>query len=517
MSELEIEQIATNPVINLALDTIKIGKQALCFVNTKQSAEKSAEEIAKKIKSQDPYLLELSEKIKKVLSRPTKQCERLARCVAKGTAFHHAGITAAQRKLIEDNFRDGKIKIICCTPTLAAGVDLPAFRSIIRDLKRFGNQGMAPIQVLEYLQMAGRAGRPKYDTQGQSIIVTQSEAEMEEVYEKYVLGAPEDIYSKLAVEPVLRTYVLSLIASDFVKNREELMDFFSQTFWAHQFKELEELEKKIAGIVEMLEFWGFIEGSKDDFVSAADMSDSSLKATPLGARVSQLYIDPYTANHLLTGLRKASSIDFNSLTMLQLVSQTLEMRPLLRPKVKEQDYYQEELLKVEGILLVEEPSVFDMDYDFFLSSFKTAYFFADWIEEKDEEYLLEEYSIRPGEIKSKLDTADWLIYSCEELSKISKLHNLAGKLSKLRYRVKNGVKEELIALLKLKGIGRVRARKLFRNDIKTIGDVKKADVQSLTQILGSGKLVVDIKDQLGQKVTQVPVKKRKGQLSLGKY
>ena len=64
-----------------------------------------------------------------------------------------------QRELIEDNFREGVIKIICATPTLAYGLSLPAFRSILKDLRRYGPRGMAYIPVLEYLQMSGRAGR----------------------------------------------------------------------------------------------------------------------------------------------------------------------------------------------------------------------------------------------------------------------------------------------------------------------------------------------------------------------
>ncbi|MBU1204470.1 MAG: DEAD/DEAH box helicase, partial [Nanoarchaeota archaeon] len=117
MKTVEILRSTDNHVINLAIDTIKRDKQALVFVNTKRSAEKAAEDISKQIKKQDEKLDELSEGILKALSRPTKQCERLARCIKKGIAFHHAGLVAKQRELIEDSFRQGIIKIICSTPT----------------------------------------------------------------------------------------------------------------------------------------------------------------------------------------------------------------------------------------------------------------------------------------------------------------------------------------------------------------------------------------------------------------
>ena len=99
--KLKIDSISDNQTINLALDTIKIGKQALIFTNTKRSAEKTAEDISKKVTTKNKKLEELSEQILNSLTRPTKQCERLSRCIKKGIAFHHAGLTSKQKELIE--------------------------------------------------------------------------------------------------------------------------------------------------------------------------------------------------------------------------------------------------------------------------------------------------------------------------------------------------------------------------------------------------------------------------------
>jgi helicase len=80
------------------------------------------------------------------------------------------------------------------------------------------------------------------------------------------------------------------------------------------------------------------------------------------------------------------------------------------------------------------------------------------------------------------------------------------------------VKEELFTLLKFEGIGRVRARKLYDNKIKDTGDIKKADMITLTSILGPS-LTVSLKKQVGIDVEKLPVKenKRKGQISLMDY
>ena len=63
MKSIKINDEFDSAVLNIALDTLKIGKQALIFVNTKKSAEKTAEEISKKVKSDDNILKEMAEDV----------------------------------------------------------------------------------------------------------------------------------------------------------------------------------------------------------------------------------------------------------------------------------------------------------------------------------------------------------------------------------------------------------------------------------------------------------------------
>ncbi|MBW2965798.1 hypothetical protein KY342_01700, partial [Candidatus Woesearchaeota archaeon] len=281
----KIRSITSDPTINLVLDTIKIKKQALIFTNTKRSAEKTAEEISSKIKESSKELEELSEQILKALSRPTKQCERLSNCIKKGIAFHHAGLTHKQKELIEDNFRKGIIKIIACTPTLAFGLDLPAFRAIMKDLRRYSHHGLTWIPTLEYLQMAGRAGRPKFDKYGEAIAIISTKEAKKEIIERYIKGFPEEIFSKLAVEPVLRTYILSLIATGFVKTERDMIKFFSKTFWAFQYQDMSKLSSIIRRMLGLLEEYELIKSEeKEEFESAADMYNYSYEATLIGKR-----------------------------------------------------------------------------------------------------------------------------------------------------------------------------------------------------------------------------------------
>ena len=139
----------------------------------------------------------------------------------------------------------------------------------------------------------------------------------------------------------------------------------------------------------------------------------------------------------------------------------------------------------------------------------------DWIEERDEEYILEKYNIRPGELNVKITNSDWLLYSAEEICRIVNAGKLLPELKKLRIRMKYGVKDELLSLLKLKNVGRVRARKMHNAGLTDLGKVKKANISTLAQLVGK-KTAADIKQQLGEKVEPV-VSKKTGQQSISDY
>jgi helicase len=102
----------------------------------------------------------------------------------------------------------------------SAGVNLPARVVVIREYRRFDRiEGYQPIPVLEYKQMAGRAGRPKYDSTGTAILISRNEGERDFLLDYYILGSPESIISKLASESALRSHVLSTIAMNSSKMR----------------------------------------------------------------------------------------------------------------------------------------------------------------------------------------------------------------------------------------------------------------------------------------------------------
>ncbi|MDI6721416.1 MAG: DEAD/DEAH box helicase [Candidatus Aenigmarchaeota archaeon] len=475
----------------LGHDTIQKNKQALLFVSTRRSAEAVAERLAKSVSASNPVLSKLSRDIEKALPSPTKQCRRLALCVRNGTAFHHAGLVAKQRKIIEDAFRSGEIKILSATPTLAFGVNTPAYRVIIRDVKRYGAYGPDFIPVLEVHQMFGRAGRPAYDKEGEAIVVAKNLSEAEELKEMYINGEPEPIYSKLSVEPMLRMHTLSLIASEVVRSKGELEGFFSSTFFAHQYGNINEVMEKVESILHQLEEFNFISTEKEGmfavFKPAFNISnDYKISATKLGKKVSELYLDPLSAHTIISSI---GAKDEEFMTSLNTCG---EMHPLLSIRKKD-DFIEEELMK-SGI---KTPDVWEYEYGIFLSAFKTWMMFRDWMDEAGEDILLEKYGVTPGELYAKTKNAEWMLYSAAELARLLRKLDAANDFRRLQLRIKHGVKEELLRLIKLKGIGRVRARMLFKNGIKTPADIKKVRPEILSELVGkkiAAKIVAEAEE-----------------------
>ncbi len=107
----------------------------------------------------------------------------------------------------------------------------------------------------------------------------------------------------------------------------------------------------------------------------------------------------------------------------------------------------------------------------------------DWIGEVREELISDRYRIGPGDIRRSAETAEWLMHSMAELSKHLDL-GITFKAEQLAERIHYGAGQDLLALLNLKGIGRVRARKLYLSGITSIEKLKAADPVEIARLLG---------------------------------
>ena len=403
----------------------------------------------------------------------------------RGVAFHNAGLSSRQRQMVENGFKNRLIKCIVATPTLAAGINIPAQCVIIRDLWRYDlNYGMRPIPILEYKQQAGRAGRPRYDKTGEAISIAKNEDQKEHIFNTYILGETEPIFSKLGSKSALRMHLLSSIATNFVNDIENIYKFIDNTFYACQ-SETYALKYDIDETLNFLIENGFIESINERYES-----------TLFGKRTSSLYIDPLSALLLKNAIEKSNCLQPSSLSFIHAVCSTPDVRSLY---LRKGDFWVEEQADdFKNEFLVDKPDISSNEYDWFLSDLKTSLLVIDWIEEIPEDGIISKYNVGPGDIHNIVEMVEWLLHAVREFARMYN-YEYVTILNDLITRVHYGCKKELLNLVSLKGIGRIRARALYKENFKTINDLRRIPLVRLSKIKTIGEGVAkNIKNQIGE-------------------
>ena len=476
----EIETSVRGAPVDLGLDSLKNGGQAILFAETRARsvslATKASDAVAKDLNEKDKKTLEkISTKILEE-NEHTELIRNLATLVKKGVAFHHAGLNQSCRDIIESEFRNGRIKILASTPTLAAGVNLPARRVVIANISRYdGKFGTnKPISILEYKQLSGRAGRPQYDEYGESIIVGSSNSD--EIFDYYINGIPEPVSSKLTGDKALRIHVLSLISTTPGIKNDEIVDFFSKTLSGSQ--ETKTIIKfKIQIAMRYLESEELVKIKGGRFI-----------ATEFGKKTSTLYIDPLTAVYFRKALLKISKANQHTLGILHVITSCEDFFPKFSLRNKDYELISN-LLENYGSQLIENISEYDCN--------RSLLAMHSWINESTEIFLSDNLGIESGDMYRMTENTDWLIHAFYELAKLEKRDDILEELNILQRRIEYGIKEELVDLVKVRGIGRIRARILFKNGIKKLEQLEEIPVENLAKIDKIGPTIAEnIKTQL---------------------
>ncbi len=476
----EVEPSLRGPSVDLGAESVRDGGQSLLFAETRMRsaslATKAADIISKYLKKSEQD--ELEKISKKILGKNehTQLVKTLAELVKKGVAFHHAGLNQNCRETIETEFRKGTIKLLSSTPTLASGVNLPARRVVIASIVRYNSRVGAnrPISILEYKQLCGRAGRPQYDDYGEAIIV--GNANGSELIDYYINGEPEPIESKIAEDKSLRIHVLSTIVINPGIKKDEIIDFFSQTLGGLQSRK-STLKFGVDIALRYLMDEDFLIKKGERFV-----------ATEFGKKASRLYIDPLTATYFRTAIKNVSEGKKHTFGFLHLISESEEFFPKF--SLRKKDYEAASLLiENKTIELIEPISEYDCS--------RSLLALDAWITESSEMTLSDNLKIESGDMHRMVETADWLLYCLRELAKQLERVDLLDELDIIRKRINYGIREELLELVKIKGIGRIRARKLFKHGINNLDDLSVIPVKKLAEIDKIGSTLADnIKSQL---------------------
>ena len=402
----------------LVADAVDDGGQCLAFVRSRREAESLAARLAEEPAlrerygegaNDDPPGPRLAAAVRD--RGGTETGRRLATAVGAGVGFHHAGLASDHRALVESAYRDRDLGVICATPTLAAGVNVPARRVVVRDLERYTGEEMTPLPALEVHQMCGRAGRPHLDPYGEAVLVA-AEGDADAARERYVDAGPEAVESQLTEREALRTHVLSVVAAGFADSKRGVLDLLDATFFAFQSPEVD-LSGLVDAVAAELSGMGLLTvgGAADD-----DAGAGALASTDLGATVSRQYVRPETGARLVAAIRAIESMpasDVTPLTALGAVCATPDARGTYLGNRERAAIYR--YATRHATEFTTAPDEAD-DFESWLCAVKLARILLEWTEGADPEALVDQYRIGPGDLESHVERTAWLLGAADALA-----------------------------------------------------------------------------------------------------
>ncbi|KAF2787965.1 Sec63-domain-containing protein [Melanomma pulvis-pyrius CBS 109.77] len=176
-SRENIEQVAFDKVTEM----LKLGHQVMVFVHSRKDTVKTARVLYEK--AMETGCAELFDPMdhprydQAVRDMKQSRGREIRELIQKGMGTHHAGMPRSDRNLIERLFSEGVIKVLCCTATLAWGVNLPAAAVLIKGTQVYNAQEgkFTDLGILDVLQIFGRAGRPQFQDTGIGFICTTND------------------------------------------------------------------------------------------------------------------------------------------------------------------------------------------------------------------------------------------------------------------------------------------------------------------------------------------------------
>ena len=376
--------------------------------------------------------------------------EQLEVALAKGVAFHNGDMMLGERLLVEKYFRQGEIRVICATSTLAMGVNLPA-KNVVVEPTRWGQQqgrwARENISVADYRNMGGRAGRLRLnDDYGRSILLAVSQFERDQYWGNYVRGRVERLVSRLG-EGELEDICLNLISSGICDSAQGLTDFVLSSFW------------------------GFThEAGKDDllpqveeavkFLLSSDLletKENSLHATVLGEICASKGVPVESFSYLISWARlllSSEGIDeLEALIATSLTPSVLRNRfPM--PGNQASRWNEEIRQKTEGetitaslgFVLEADRSTYELG-----KGCKLALVLEQWIHGEATRRIEQSLEVRGGVVRNIAGVVSWIVDTCEAIGDaLGASETVVKQLNVLSHSLAYGLPFECVGLARLR-------------------------------------------------------------------
>uniref|UniRef100_A0A4W2EU16 Helicase C-terminal domain-containing protein n=1 Tax=Bos indicus x Bos taurus TaxID=30522 RepID=A0A4W2EU16_BOBOX len=470
----------------------------LVFCPTKKNCENVAEMICKSLSKE---YLKHKEKEKQEVIQNLKNvsggnlCRVLRHTIPFGVAYHHSGLTSDERKLLEEAYSTGVLCLFTCTSTLAAGVNLPARRVILR----------APYVAKEFLkrnqykQMIGRAGRAGIDSVGESILILQ-EKDKQQVLQ--LISKPlENCYSHLVQEFTkgIQTLFLSLIGLKIATNLDDIYRFMSGTFFGVQQKVLLK-EKSLWEItMESLRYLtekGLLQ--KDTMCGSKEEFQNNFHITKLGRASFKGTIDLAYCDILYRDLKKGlEGLMLESLLHLIYLTTPYDMASQCDPDwmiyFRQFNQLSPAEQNVAALVGVSENFIGKkasgqairkkVDKNI-VNRLYLSFILYTLLKETNIWSVSEKFNMPRGYIQSLLSAAaafsSCVLHFCEELEEFWVYRALLGELTK---KLTYCVKAELIPLMEVTGVLEGRARQLYNAGYKSLTHLANANPEVLIRTI----------------------------------
>jgi helicase len=276
--------------------------------------------------------------------------------------------------------------------------------------------------------------------------------------------------------------------------KSEIYELFESTLFAQHYRKAT-ITFKVDAALSYLENEDLIKSKNERYI-----------ATEFGRHISLLYIDPQTGVEFKKAIDsikkptyKRKSNNCHTIMFLHLITNSPDFYPKI--SLRKKDF--EEVSTIIQRYREKEDDESNTELAYPISEYNCSRSFCalyEWINETSDRVLSEKIGVEPGDMYRLVETANWLSYSLYEVAKLLKREDLLIEIFNLKIRIRYGIKEELLSLIALEGIGRTRARALYDASLTDISKVIEASESKLSAVPKIGPtLARRLKEQLNKK------------------